>query len=825
MVRLEKLVMQGFKSFKRKVSIPIHDGFSVFTGPNGAGKTNISDSICFVLGRSSSKSLRAAKAENLIFHGSKSKPASDYAFVSLHFDNKDRMLPLKDDSVSVSRRINKKGVSTYRLNGKVATRQQIVDVLSQAHIHADGHNIIQQGDVTQIVEMDSVGRREIIDEISGIQEYDEKKSKAMKELGKVDIKLQEVGLLLQEKESIMEKLRGEYESAVKFKRLNDDMEKMRAAIVWKSFSRSEEVLADTDKKLKEKETELAKMEKDIKDSENQLTSEEDRLRDLTKDVIKASNQIESSKKLARLQAEIEGKRERIESNKSQIERLQAMIERLQSMEGRSSPAIKAVQDFKGVHGTVSGLVKVPADYAIAVDVAAGARMNDVVVESTATAVSCVKHLKKGRIGRARFLPLDKIQPYPSKPLPRGAIGWLSDLIRYDGKYSQAMQYVFGSTAAVEDIDTAKRIGQKARVRMVTLDGDLVEATGAITGGFYKKRSAMADVSKYVNEKKELEKENDHLEEILIDMNKEMEGLADKERKTKSTTLEKDRINITEKLERLRNQRREAYEKKLKLQQDVGHLSVQKAKIEAQFENFKTQLEGEEGKKVKDMKKELGQWLELAVTTLKQKEREAMQGIQEIGPVNMKAIEDFGSFKDEFQEFKGKVDKIAEEKTSIEETINKIEEKRMTTFMATLNGVNKNFKEVYKDVTGGNAELALDNPRNLDSGLLIKASPPGKKLLTIDSMSGGEKTLTAFSFLFAIQRHRPAPFYILDEADAALDKRNTTRIVNLLKKQSKSAQFIVISHNDSLVRDADRIYGITMDAGESKIMAIELPPNN
>ena len=84
MVRLEKLVMQGFKSFKRKVSIPIHDGFSVFTGPNGAGKTNVSDAIVFVLGRSSSKSLRAPKAENLVFHGSKSKPASDYAFVSLH---------------------------------------------------------------------------------------------------------------------------------------------------------------------------------------------------------------------------------------------------------------------------------------------------------------------------------------------------------------------------------------------------------------------------------------------------------------------------------------------------------------------------------------------------------------------------------------------------------------------------------------------------------------------------------------------------------------------------------------------------------------------
>ncbi|RLI98402.1 MAG: hypothetical protein DRO99_00850, partial [Candidatus Aenigmatarchaeota archaeon] len=386
MVKLEKLVIQGFKSFKRKVSIPINDGFSVFTGPNGSGKTNISDAICFVLGRSSSKSMRAPKTENLIFHGSKSKKASDYAMVSLQFDNTDKTLPIKEDKVSVSRRINKKGVSTYRLNGKVVTRQQVVDILNQAHMNPDGHNIIQQGDVTQIVEMDAVGRREIIDEISGIAEYEDKKAKAMKDLRKVETKLQEASLLLQEKENIMEKLRGEYESAVKFKRLNDELEKIRVAVVWNSYSRSEDALGDVDKKLVEKEEELRSLEKDIADFDKELSKEEERLESLTKDVIKASSQIESSKKLARLQAEIEAKRGRIDSNKHEIERLREMIERLQSIEGRSTPALKAIRKFSGVEGTVSELIKVPADYTVAVDVAAGARLNDVVVTSTNTAV-------------------------------------------------------------------------------------------------------------------------------------------------------------------------------------------------------------------------------------------------------------------------------------------------------------------------------------------------------------------------------------------------------------------------------------------------------
>ena len=122
------------------------------------------------------------------------------------------------------------------------------------------------------------------------------------------------------------------------------------------------------------------------------------------------------------------------------------------------------------------------------------------------------------------------------------------------------------------------------------------------------------------------------------------------------------------------------------------------------------------------------------------------------------------------------------------------------------------------------ELVLENPNDLESGLFIKAQPPGKKLLNIDSMSGGEKTLTAFTFLFAIQRYRPSPFYILDEADAALDKNNTKKISNLIKKQSDIAQFIVISHNDSLVSEADHVYGVSMEDGESKIIGVKLPKN-
>jgi chromosome segregation protein len=815
MVKLERLVLQGFKSFKKKSSIPFPTGFSAITGPNGSGKSNILDSICFVLGKSSSRTMRAKKGQDLIFHGSKVKKGSDYASVVLYFNNSDKKLPLDEKEVSIGRRINGKGVSTYRLNGKIVTRQQVVDLLSQASVHPDGHNIIQQGDVNQIVEMDAVERRGVIDYISGISEYEEKKNKAVKELDKIAEKVREAEILLNEKGSVMEKLRQDRDAALKYKELEGNLGKIRDSIVWKEYSSSNRSLGEVTKRIDEREGEFEKIEKDIKEYDDRLVEEEKKLESLTKDVVKASGQIEVTKRITKLQSEIEMKRDKIDSNNRETERLENLIERISSVDNKISPGLKAVLGFQGVHGTLGDLIQVPSEYRIAVEVAAASHLRDIVVSTTSNAVKCIRYLKQNKLGRARFLPLDKIQGERSRFLPAGSLGWLSELIHHEPKYDSVVNYVFGRTACVNDIEKAREIIKKHRVRMVTLDGDLVEASGAMTGGFYKKRTASFSSSEYEKEIRDLQKANEKIEGEIIVLNKELDLLSEKERKTSTFSFEKERVKLDNNLKEVREARKASYEKRLVLQQEIGKLNVNRAKLEAKFDNLKLQVtEGEEEK--------LKPFVDMGVATLKEKERETIEGIQEIGPVNMKSLEEFDSIKVEFEEFKERVDKIVDEKLAIEDTIDKIEARRKETFDITLNSITKNFKEVYSDLTGGEAELVLDDPNNIDTGLMIRASPPGKRLLNIDSMSGGEKTLTAFAFVFAIQKHKPAPFYILDEADATLDKINTRKLVNLLKKQSKHAQFIIISHNDTLVREADQIYGVTMESGESKIMGIELP---
>ncbi len=814
MIKLNRLVIQGFKSFKRKTSIPIPPGFSVFTGPNGSGKSNIADAFIYVLGKTSAKSLRANKTHDLIFHGSAKKKGSEYAVVSLYFDNSKRVLPFDEDEVSISRKTNLKGVSTYRLNGKIVTRQQVVDTLIQVGLHPDGHNIITQGDVTQIVEMDPVERRKILDEVSGIAEYEDKKQKAEKELAKVEEKIKEAEIILREKENIINKLKKERDMALEYQKLNEDLEKIKDAILLKEYNNAKARLENIEKKIIEKERLSNELEEQINKLDQELAEEEKKLDVITQRVLKASDEIEITKKITSLRAEAERLRDKIQSNEREMMRIETLTDRLMSMD--FNPAVKSVLDFDGVHGTVMNLINVPSKYTVAVEVAAGKQLYDVVVDTSETAVKCIKHLKSQKIGRAKFLPLNKIVSPPKKPLPPGAIGWLSDLIQYDKKYEPVINYLFGRTACVENIDIAKKIAEKTRVKIVTLDGDLIEVSGAMTGGFYKKRSSSEEVSKYQSERKKLEDENKVLQKRLLEIEAELKELAGKEREFGKTDVEIRKSALDAKMRKIREKRREAYEKRITIQQELGKLNIEKAKIEAKFEDLSV--------RVKEGGKELKPFIDMSISVLKAKERETLEKMQALGSINLKAIEDFEAFKTEFDDFKEKVDKIVSERNSIIETMMKIEERRKEVFLSCLESIKKHFKEVYNELTGGEASLELEDPNNIDSGLLIKAQPPGKKLLHIDSMSGGEKTLTAFAFLFAIQRHKPTPFYILDEADAALDKKNSNLVAKLIKRHSKDAQFIIISHNDAIIKEADQVYGVSMQDGESKIFGIKLPEN-
>jgi chromosome segregation protein len=194
-----------------------------------------------------------------------------------------------------------------------------------------------------------------------------------------------------------------------------------------------------------------------------------------------------------------------------------------------------------------------------------------------------------------------------------------------------------------------------------------------------------------------------------------------------------------------------------------------------------------------------------------------------GGVNLLAIEEFEELKGRFQFLTKQQADLLEAKTSLEQTIRKINKTTRELFIDTFTKVNEQFRQYFKVLfNGGEAQLVLMDPENaLESGIEIIARPPGKKLQTISLLSGGEKTMTAIALIFAVFKVNPSPFCVLDEIDAALDEANVDRFSLVLQEFAKISQFIVITHNKKTMKHANVMYGVTMQQrGISKVVSVK-----
>ena len=199
-------------------------------------------------------------------------------------------------------------------------------------------------------------------------------------------------------------------------------------------------------------------------------------------------------------------------------------------------------------------------------------------------------------------------------------------------------------------------------------------------------------------------------------------------------------------------------------------------------------------------------------------------VKDMGAVNMKALEIYDAVEKEYNIIVEKKAKLVKERHDVLLMMNEIDTKKKDLFMETFDKINGNFQEKFSLLsTKGEATLDLEEPDTVfEGGMTIKVRLTGKKFLDIRSLSGGEKTMTALAFLFAVQDHEPAPFYVLDEVDAALDKRNSEKLAQLVRQYVSKAQYVIISHNDNVISEADHLYGISMNEhGISKVVSLKI----
>ncbi len=344
--KIKRMVLDGFKSFGKRTELIFGDQFNVVLGPNGSGKSNILDALCFVLGKSSSKSLRAEKTANLIYNGGKSKKSAAMAEVSIFFDNSSKIFNLPEDEVKLSRIVRKDGASKYKINNKTMTRNEVVEMLTSAKIDPDGYNIVLQGDIVSLVEMSPESRREIIEDIAGIGIYEDKKEQAMKELAKVDEKLLECEIILKEREISLKELKKDRDQALKYKELSDNIKVNKGSYLKMKIDKKDETKADFTKKIDTQKVKFDKIRNEIEKLRADINEKKAEIKKISDEIEQSGEkeQIELNKAIEQIRVSIATKQTKIEHAQKEIHRIDQRKEQLSQNLGDIEEKRRTLED-------------------------------------------------------------------------------------------------------------------------------------------------------------------------------------------------------------------------------------------------------------------------------------------------------------------------------------------------------------------------------------------------------------------------------------------------------------------------------------------------
>ncbi len=297
--------------------------------------------------------------------------------------------------------------------------------------------------------------------------------------------------------------------------------------------------------------------------------------------------------------------------------------------------------------------------------------------------------------------------------------------------------------------------------------------------------------------------------------------------------------LSEKVKEIDGKLKELQEERDKVQNEVLELQNQKSNLTANLERLQENIEALKGRR-KDLEIDLDvirnelveagyqvaslQPVDISTEDLMKAIAKIEKKIEDLGNVNMMAIQEYDDVSTRQQELKEKIDTLSNERKEIMERMQGYEGMKRKSFLEAYEKINNNFKEICAELFDGTGSLVLENTIDpLAGGLTIKAQFRNKdEAKKLTGLSGGEKSLTALAFVFAIQRYLPAPFYALDEPDASLDTINVTKLAKMVQKQSKNTQFIVVTHKKPMIESANRTIGVTQgNNGVTKITGIKL----
>jgi chromosome segregation protein len=816
-VYLRAISIRGFKSFPDPIEIRLEPGVAVVVGPNGSGKSNVADALLWASGSLAPSELRAEKPDDVLFSGSTGRPVAAYCEVELRFDEAAGALAGLDyEEVAITRRLHRGGEGQYLINGATVRRADVVELLADLGLGPGAGAVVGPGRVATILSSSPSDRRALVEEAAGLGRFKRRRHRAELKLARVAVQVERARDLEREVQKRLRPLALQATAAERAEKLGVEVRRVQAGIAALDLEALDGRIADARRRRSTQDGLRAQIDARLESLLREREQTEERLANV------AGGNESAAAALYRLQSARERVEMRREAASALLGRLQTPVvhdrgdelrEQARLADARARAVERALAEREGLAPAARALaergerlalslVDVETGHEQAVTAALGHRAAAIVASGPAEGLALLEQARAAGLGSLVVLvgrqPAELVASMPVVPLgellaaqrPSVTIeGYGYDPERgelwFAGETAEAFQIELEAQARRLRAEAGLLV-ERAAASTPTVrqpDGRLVAICERLRAGLVRSLEAAARIER-------------PLAAAAETGGSRAAGLATSLRELAAQEAEL---------------RREAHEATAA----VSQVDVELARLEAEEADARRRLEEAREEPAAGERVELQATLERL-----ERRRDALGG------VNPFAKEEYAREKAHLEELRTQTADLEESLGELESLRRELTETVERRFTDTFAAVQENFAEVASTLfPGGEGRLRLTEPATEDEepGIEVELRPAGKRVSRLSLLSGGEKALGALSFLFALFLARPCPFYLLDEVEAALDDTNIGRFVDLLRRFSERAQFIVVTHQKRTMEAADVLYGVTMGKDAvSQVVSRRLP---
>ena len=867
---LKSIVVNGFKSFAEKVNIDLSNKVNVVVGPNGSGKSNVVDAISWVLGTQSPGTLRTNKMEDVIFAGTEKLAEKGFAEVYLNFV----VDPEKfngSEEISIGRKLFRDGASEYFMNGLNCRLLDIQEFLSDLGIGKQQHTIISQGQIAEILNSKPEDHRVTIEEAAGILPFKLKKDKALRRIESGDKEIKRAKDVLREINKQLKPLKIQAEQAQAHETLSKSLLENKTNInilKYKIFNEKEVGISNELQTTIEHLEEVNKSTDEAKSLKTNLTSELGQgvsVSSLFKDYSnKLSTKSEQVKSVAQIATErLDNlERESIREEKRLIELQNKVLTNTLTINDLSNKLISKKDNLTNLNQNLEYLnVQLNENNK---NQSASLEVNEAILEKDLDYLKGIisklevnitdseheyQKWDKDKIVSSELLDshssliskkiilkssFSKVRKNINSIFDRELEVTRNNLDKIKLEYKNNVDILNSKVEQQESISNNSSYKDELKIQEVSLRQKLKQLEDEITSISNQLVSAAEQIKFLTNENSDLQLTIDEIHyapdhnyktdlENIIDKSTTLISILNKSSESmllQANVYEQKHGNKNIKITELDNQIENLNKNYLSLNEQKGNLSIKKAEYSSEKAHYYSTLINMYGVETEVIDSFITSQhsqneIENEIRTIEQK-------LENIGVVNYLAKTDYEQLDTRQQEISNSIEDLTSSKKELLVHIKEIEDEIEFRIDSSFNSISLHFTEIFEQLfPGGKGSLELTNKENLlETGIEINVQPKGKKVKKLSLLSGGERSLAAIAFLFAIFKSFPSPFYILDEVEAALDDANLHRMINLLNYVKDDAQFIIVTHQQQTMHAGDILYGVTMEPGSGSRIFIK-----